>query len=254
MKINMKINIFYIIAGALLLFGIAGTIYDLSLTKKEARDLLEHRVITAKDVAEYKSISEENTVFITGVKLEGEKISDPKKYIEGEYYMIIAESQFYSPRYDDDGNEERDNSPENNACWGIDSKYNFEVMGEGVHTNLGEDIKIEKSMIFGLPVTAYGYPRGIENVVSGDIRYAYKCVDEGTEFTVLATIGNGKLELKKMYEMHDPVFITGGIDAAKKYLEDFLVGDSYVFLILGIIGGLLFGFLGIVFGGKKDAK
>jgi len=225
---------FKVLALLFLILGIVGTVFDLRDQKENYRLMKEYPKVAAKDLAALEG-KEGMHVVVKDIHLTGETLTDPRDLLKGDYVYIRAEASVL----------EKDS--EGHAEWNSKSEYSYEVKGKNLKFDAFPDEKFNTDVIH-----LYNYV-DVVKTDNGNTKYTYHAVTPEDTFVAVALWKDGKWEHQKLYDGDDMEYEFGGVDAYYKYLDDFMVGDSYLFVIVGVLFAILFVFISWFFD-KKAPK
>lgn len=232
--------------------GIAATVTDKKDSEREVAEIRSYPVVAASKLAPYIEKNETQEIIVTEIPLEGELVTDPKGLLEGEYYYLTVRAEQYRPDEDDLFSE-----LDREANWANDDKLSYEVSGKELVTSLNHEVQINKDNVFGLPELMKYYLEDTKEPQEGDIRYVYCGLGKDDTLTALFTVGDGETKLHKMISYKEGnYYVYGDEKAAYRYIDMFRVGDSFVFVALGVILAAVFGVLAykVPFKGRGHRK
>lgn len=236
-------KLFIILAVLCLVAGVVGTITDYQDTTAQAEEIRNYPVVKADELSTYME-QDARKIVVTDIQITGTLVEDPKKFIDGSYYYLCAAAEEYY--VDSDGEVQ----------WYDKHKMDYEVQSKDLTTNAAPEEPFFGKQVFYPPELAIAYEKGVDSkhLQEGDIRYHYSGIKKGDTMTALMTVGDGKAILETLLKDRESNYIVGNEKTYYEHVKAFLVGDSFLLLIAGILFALLFGFLAVIWSGKSPVK
>lgn len=95
-KFFIGLGIFFVLAG--IVFCAA----DTKDTSARAQALYDAPVVTMQDLEEWKNQDTQQEVVVTQIPLTGDLVSDPRKFLDGQFYYLKVEKWIYQKEEDED--------------------------------------------------------------------------------------------------------------------------------------------------------
>ena len=87
------------------IFVLAGIVFcaaDTKDTSARAQALYDAPVVTMQDLEEWKNQDTQQEVVVTQIPLTGDLVSDPRKFLDGQFYYLKVEKWVYQKEEDED--------------------------------------------------------------------------------------------------------------------------------------------------------
>lgn len=211
-KFFIGLGIFFVLAG--IVFCAA----DTKDTSARAQALYDAPVVTMQDLEEWKNQDTQQEVVVTQIPLTGDLVSDPRKFLDGQFYYLKVEKWIYQKEEDEDS-----------SGWEKEDGGSYTVRGDHVAAALDDQTELTEDNVRGLEWFDEFYPGG----KNGDTRYQIWGLGEDAQLTAVALVGNGEVTVQKPSEGHAYLYFYGTEDDFYQYVEDFVEGDSFLLLIVG---------------------
>ena len=75
---------------------------DTKDTSARAQALYDAPVVTMQDLEEWKNQDTQQEVVVTQIPLTGDLVSDPRKFLDGQFYYLKVEKWIYQKEEDED--------------------------------------------------------------------------------------------------------------------------------------------------------
>ena len=233
-KFFIGLGIFFVLAG--IVFCAA----DTKDTSARAQALYDAPVVTMQDLEEWKNQDTQQEVVVTQIPLTGDLVSDPRKFLDGQFYYLKVEKWVYQKEEDEDS-----------SGWKKEDDGSYTVRGDHVAAALDDQTELTEDNVRGLEWLDEFYPGG-EN---GDTRYQIWGLGEDAQLTAVALVGNGEVTVQKPSEGHAYLYFYGTEDDFYQYVEDFVEGDSFLLLIVGcFLAAICFGIAWLLRGHKASGN
>ena len=180
-KFFIGLGIFFVLAG--IVFCAA----DTKDTSARAQALYDAPVVTMQDLEEWKNQDTQQEVVVTQIPLTGDLVSDPRKFLDGQFYYLKVEKWVYQKEEDEDS-----------SGWEKEDGGSYTVRGDHVAAALDDQTELTEDNVRGLEWFDEFYPGG-EN---GDTRYQIWGLGEDAQLTAVALVGNGEVTVQKPSEGH----------------------------------------------------
>ncbi len=230
-KFFIGLGIFFVLAG--IVFCAA----DTKDTSARAQALYDAPVVTMQDLEEWKNQDTQQEVVVTQIPLTGDLVSDPRKFLDGQFYYLKVEKWVYQKEEDEDS-----------SGWEKENGGSYTVRGDHVAAALDDQTELTEDNVRGLEWFDEVYPGG----KNGDTRYQIWGLGEDAQLTAVALVGNGEVTVQKPSEGHAYLYFYGTEDDFYQYVEDFVEGDSFLLLIVGwFLAAICFGIAWLLLRGHK---
>ena len=93
---------FFIGLGYFCACGIVFCAADTKDTSARAQALYDAPVVTMQDLEEWKNQDTQQEVVVTQIPLTGDLVSDPRKFLDGQFYYLKVEKWIYQKEEDED--------------------------------------------------------------------------------------------------------------------------------------------------------
>ena len=130
-KFFIGLGIFFVLAG--IVFCAA----DTKDTSARAQALYDAPVVTMQDLEEWKNQDTQQEVVVTQIPLTGDLVSDPRKFLDGQFYYLKVEKWIYQKEEDEDS-----------SGWEKEDGGSYTVRGDHVAAAL--DDQTERRIMFAV--------------------------------------------------------------------------------------------------------
>ena len=193
-----------------------------------------------QDLEEWKNQDTQQEVVVTQIPLTGDLVSDPRKFLDGQFYYLKVEKWIYQKEEDEDS-----------SGWEKEDGGCYTVRGDHVAAALDDQTELTEDNVRGLEWFDEFYPGG----KNGDTRYQIWGLGEDAQLTAVALVGNGEVTVQKPSEGHAYLYFYGTEDDFYQYVEDFVEGDSFLLLIVGwFLAAICFGIAWLLRGHKASGN
>jgi len=255
-KIALFRNIFCIISFLSLAAGIACTILDYQNSTALAQDIKQYKVIHSKSLEYYRNLDEKDNYLVTNIRITGDLISDTMNVLAGDYYYIHAKGQRYYADSKDNNN------------W-IDDPEKDQYSKNIIYTEVDNKIPVNNISLYGIPrmnlenvarpekdkfVKGYDYYPDEVRDEEGTQRYTFYAIPKNAAVSAIVCAGYGTIEVKKLISDRNQYYVYGDEHALYRYLEDYLVGNSLIYLAIGVVLSMISLFIAFILSEKEKKQ
>ena len=124
-----------------------------------------------QDLEEWKNQDTQQEVVVTQIPLTGDLVSDPRKFLDGQFYYLKVEKWVYQKEEDEDS-----------SGWEKEDGGSYTVRGDHVAAALDDQTELTEDNVRGLEWFDEFYPGG----KNGDTRYQIWGLGEDAQLTAVA--------------------------------------------------------------------
>ena len=129
-KFFIGLGIFFVLAG--IVFCAA----DTKDTSARAQALYDAPVVTMQDLEEWKNQDTQQEVVVTQIPLTGDLVSDPRKFLDGQFYYLKVEKWVYQKEEDEDS-----------SGWEKEDGGSYTVRGDHVAAALDDQTELTEDNV-----------------------------------------------------------------------------------------------------------